>query len=441
MLSSTILIEQLKTPSGRILVFGISQEIILIGILALGNLRESIPLFLLLYCGAFCLFLGAVRHACHRPAGQPAEPDLALLIVGFSLLFRATLIFSAPSLSDDIYRYIWDGKLVVEGINPYSHVPGSIELSSLRDSQYTPINHKDIGTPYGPLTVSVFAVVQFISDSVLLMKAPFILFDCLSIILIVRILSLSGLSTNNVIVYAWNPLVLIEVAGSGHNDSLGVFMLLFALYCVQRKNFHAASFGMAFAFLAKYLSLLSVPVILKYLSLQNRLLFVAIILLGYLPFAAHIETHILNILTVGALWQFNDSLFSLLLFAAQSATIAKAIVIMTMTVLAVIVWRSDWPPARGLMIMIGGAIMLTTTVQPWYLLWMAPFLCFYINRAWLLLTGLIMLSYQVLIHYDATGIWSENLWIKLVIYVPFYSLLLTDASKSLRARLPRKLRT
>jgi hypothetical protein len=435
------MIEQLKTPSGRILVFGISQEVILVGILTLGNLRESIPLFLLLYFCAFSIFLGAVRYACHRSPSQSEGPDLLLLIVGFALLFRATLIFSAPSLSDDIYRYIWDGKLVVEGINPYSHVPGSIELSNLRDSQYDTINHKDIGTPYGPLTISVFAAVQLVSDSVLLMKVPFILFDCFSMILIVRMLSLNGLSTNNVVVYAWNPLVLMEVAGSGHNDSLGICMLLFALYCVQRKKSYAASFGMAFAFLSKYFSLLLLPIILKHISVQNRFLVVVIALLGYLPFATHMETHILNILTVGALWQFNDSLFSLLLIAVPSPTIAKALVIIIMTALAVLVWRSNWSPVKGSMIMIGSALLLTTTVQPWYLLWIAPFLCFSLNRAWLLLTGLVMLSYQVLIHYDATGIWSENLWIKLAIYVPFYSLLITDACRSLRTGLPRDLHT
>ena len=84
--------------------------------------------------------------------------------------------------------------------------------------------------------------------------------------------------------------------------------------------------------------------------------------------------------------------------------------------------------------MVGAALLLTTTVQPWYLLWIVPFLCFFPNRAWLLLTGLTMLAYHVLIRYHTEGIWSETLWIKLVIYIPFYLLLINDALRGLRFR-------
>jgi hypothetical protein len=79
--------------------------------------------------------------------------------------------------------------------------------------------------------------------------------------------------------------------------------------------------------------------------------------------------------------------------------------------------------------MIGGTLLLTTTVQPWYLIWLIPFLCFHFSRAWLLLTGLIMLSYHILIRYSAEGIWAESLWIKLAIYVPFFALLIFDSLK------------
>lgn len=416
------------------LCLGIAMELALVGILAIGKLADAIPLFLLLYFCAFSIYVIAVYFGYSSPGKQRGDQEFVLLIVGFAILFRATLFLSDPSLSDDIYRYFWDGRLVVEGINPYGHVPGSNELVGLRDSHYGRINHKDIGTPYGPLTILCFSLTRYVTDSVLFMKIPFILFDCLSIIVIIRLLALSGLSKNNLIVYAWNPLVLIEISGSGHNDSLGIFFLLLAIYYLQHGKQVGASIGLACAIMSKYFSLLSMPVFLKYLPKRDWMIIALILLAGYLPFAAHVETHFLNILKVGSLWRFNDSLFSLLLFATQSLLLTKVLVIVAMVILGILVWRRPWPPVRGLAIMIGGAILLTTTVQPWYLVWMVPFLCFSLNRAWLLLTGLVMLSYHVLIRYEAEGIWSENLWIRLAIYVPFYCLLLGDAVKALQAR-------
>lgn len=414
------------------ILLGVIQECFLIGILILGNLRDSVPFFLLFYFSAFLMFLGAVRCGYRLPGNRETEPGLLTIIIFFALIFRITLFFSEPSLSEDIYRYLWDGKLINEGINPYKYVPGSNELVSLRDPQYEMINHKDIGTPYGPLTIMIFALSQRIMDSVYFMKTPFILFDCLSIVLIIRMLAFSGASKNNVIVYAWNPLVLMEVAGSGHNDSLGIFMLLTAFYCVQRRRYWGASIGFALAFLAKYFSLLFLPVFLKYFRKTEWILIPVLLVAGFLPFAEHLEPHILNIMEVGSAWRFNDSLFSLLLFLTGSLYLSKALVISAMLALSVIVWYSRRPFHEDAMIMIGGALMLTTTVQPWYLLWMVPFLCFSPNRAWLLLTALTMLAYHVLIRYQAEGIWAESLWIKLAIYIPFYLLLIKDGLRNFR---------
>jgi len=403
----------------------------------LGNLRDALPLFLLFYFCVFLMYLGAIRSSSRLSGYHQNDRGVLFLIVVFAVLFRATLLFSEPSLSDDIYRYLWDGRLLIEGINPYSYVPGSSEIINLRDAQYEFINHKDIGTPYGPLTILIFALSQYIMNSVYFMKIPFILFDCLSIVLIVRILTLSGISKSNVIVYAWNPLVLIEVSGSGHNDSLGIFMLLIAIYGIQQRQRWNSLIGFTLALLSKYFALLFLPAILKSMPKKDWIFIPVILLAGFLPFAEHLESHVLNILKVGSAWQFNDSLFSLLLFVTNSVPVAKTVVFVSMVLLAALVWRSQWPPVKSAMIMIGGALMLTTTVQQWYLLWIVPFLCFSLNRAWILLTGLVMLSYHVFIRYDADGVWSENLWIKLAIYVPFYFLLLSDAIRGMRARLIR----
>lgn len=424
----------MKTNVRRVLLYGVIQEAFLAGILFLGDLRGEIPLFLLFYFLAFLAFLGAARM-CQRSCRQPdGDPLLLLIIILFALLFRLTLFFSEPSLSEDIYRYQWDGTLLNEGINPYEYVPGSSELVRLRDARYDMINHKEIGTPYGPLAIMVFSAAERIHPSVYSMKVPFVLFDCLSIILILRMLAFSGAAKSNIVFYAWNPLVVVEVAGSGHSDSLGVFLLLGVLYFIQRGKYLGAAVGFAFSFMAKYFALLFLPAVLKYFRRGEWMAIPLVLFAGYFYFGEHLETHVLNLMQVGSDWRFNDSLFSLLLFLTGSFYLSKTLVISAMLALSVIVWRSERSLLENAMIMIGGALMLTTTVQPWYLLWMVPFLCFSPNRAWLLLTALTMLAYHVLIRYQADGVWAECLWIKLVIYIPFYLLWFSDWLRTLRSR-------
>jgi hypothetical protein len=206
------------------------------------------------------------------------------------------------------------------------------------------------------------------------------------------------------------------------------------LYFIQRGKYLGAAVGFAFSFMAKYFALLFLPAVLKYFRKGEWIVIPLVLFSGYIYFGEHLESHVLNLMQVGSDWRFNDSLFSLLLFLTGSLFLSKTLVIGAMLALSVAVWRSERPVLENAMIMLGGALMLTTTVQPWYLLWMVPFLCFSPNRAWLLLTALTMLAYHVLIRYQAEGVWAESLWIKLVIYIPFYLLLFGDWIRKLHSR-------
>ncbi len=422
----------MKVASYRQLVLlGIALEIILLGMVYLGDLRQAIPSFLVLYFSAFFIYLATMRTVCSTPA---TTLNLVPLILGFALLFRFTLFLAEPSLSDDIFRYVWDGKILNAGINPYQFAPGAQELSPYRDALYGPINHKGIGTPYGPLTIIVFALAQQVANSVYAMKVPFILFDCMSILLLLHMLKTAGLPRRNVLHYAWNPLVLVEVSGSGHNDSLAVFLLLGALFLFQRNKAWLGALGICMAFAAKYFAILFLPAVWARMRKHAWIIVPLVLLLLFAPFYSGIENHLNSLMNVGSRWRFNDSIFSLLYALTGSLSVSKALVAILFVVLAIAIHRTQLALLKSAMILIGTALLLTTTLQPWYLLWMVPFLCFYPNRAWILLTGLIMLSYHVLIRYTDEGVWVESLWIKAAIYTPFYGLLLADGWRAWQSR-------
>lgn len=416
----------------QVLLCGLALQILFAAMLALGELNRAIPAFLPLYFLAFAVYAWAVRQIL-ADAGTFTTPAAIFAVVGFAVLFRATLFFSAPSLSDDIYRYVWDGMLVNHGVNPYQYAPGAPELSPLRDALYERINHKDIGTPYGPVLMGVFAAVESVAHSVYAMKVPFLVFDILVILLLLRLLDLAGRPRAQVLIYAWNPLAVVEVAGSGHNDTAAVFLLLGAIYLLMRAHGRSGAFGLAAAIATKYFALLFLPAVWKRLDRTKWLILLLGLALFFSPFFSVLDSHLASVLTVGAHWRFNDSLFALLNLITNSPVVTRTIAAAIFAAVAIAVYRSGAPVLKGVLWLIGAALLLTSTLHPWYLLWLLPFLCFYPQRAWMLLTGLIMLSYYILIRYAAEGVWEESWWVRPVIYIPFFALLLNDMWRSRRA--------
>ena len=410
-----------------ILAAGFLLEIFLLGLVDIDNFRQEIPRFLTLYLFLFLAYLAAVRHVLGAPSDR-----LLWWILGFAMLFRATALFIEPGLSDDIYRYLWDGKVLNHGINPYLYAPSAPELAPLRDALYETINHKHIGTPYGPVMIAFFAVAERLAHSVFVMKLAFLLADGLVIALLVRLLRASNRPASHVLIYAWSPLVLVEVAGNGHNDVLAILFLLGALALLMRGSLWKVSLGLALAIASKYLALLFLPALWRRLGRTGRVLLPLTLIAAFLPFHQALAQHADSLFAVGSAWRFNDSLFTIIRFMTGSDTLSRIIAAVLFLLLAAFVYRREQPVLKGAMMLIGGALLLTTTLQPWYLLWIVPFLCFYPNRAWILLTGLVMLSYQVLTRYAAEGVWLESPWIKYAIYLPFFALLIADAWKNRR---------
>ncbi|MBI4531385.1 MAG: DUF2029 domain-containing protein, partial [Candidatus Latescibacteria bacterium] len=247
-------------------ILGLLLEGALLGLLTIEDLRRDVYgvwgwVFL-----AFALYIGAVLLEQKQIRGRYHLP----LIVSFALLFRLTLFFSEPSLSDDIYRYLWDGKTQNEGINPYRYAPDARELAPLRDATYERINHKEIPTIYPPLAQVVVALTYRLRPTVGGMKAVMIGIDVTIIYLLILLLREVGQPTSSVIVYAWNPMVVLETAGSGHNDGLAVLFLLLALLWLRKKREALSAVALGCSCLAKFFGGVLVPVFVAEIVRQRR---------------------------------------------------------------------------------------------------------------------------------------------------------------------------
>ncbi len=217
----------------------------------------------------------------------PAPRSLAVILV-FAALLRLTILFAPPYLSDDIYRYVWDGRVQAAGVNPYRFVPADPALQGLRDGAvYQHINRRDYAhTIYPPLAQSIFLGITRVSESVTWMKTCMVGFEVVAIWLLLRLLVLLGLPAQRVLIYAWHPLTVWEFAGSGHVDAAAIALLAVALWARQRKFPALTGIALAGATLVKLFPALLFPALYRRWDWKMPLAFLVTLAAGYVPYAS-----------------------------------------------------------------------------------------------------------------------------------------------------------
>ena len=348
-----------------------------------------------------------------------------LIAVAFAILFRLSILFAPPYLSDDIYRYVWDGRVQAAGINPYRYIPAAPELAHLRDEPiYPKINRKDWAhTIYPPVAQVVFLLTTRISESVTWMKATMLLFELITIWAVAQLLTLLGRPRQLLLMYAWHPLVVWEFAGSGHVDAISICFIALALLAWQKRSDLGAGVALACATLVKLFPVVLVPAILK----RDRWLIAPIlavtIIAGYLVY-----------LSVGPAAVFGSlpgytqerGLFTGQQFYALSLAHKLGLELPSLAYLIAVMLVMS---ALGLWVLVRGrsedylkhALVLATATTvlfaphfSWYFCWLALFLCFTPRLSIFYLTIASLLLYATWLG-DSPG---EMFLINSLIYLP-----------------------
>ena len=214
-------------------------------------------------------------------------PRALTLVLLFAVLLRISVLFAPPYLSDDIYRYVWDGRVQAAGINPYRFVPHSPELASLQDDLIYPrINRSEYAhTIYPPVAQFIFLAATRVSESITWIKAVMIGFEALAVLTLIRLLVSLGLPAERVLIYAWNPLTVWEFAGSGHIDAAAIAFLVLALWTRRRRLPTLTGITLACATLVKFYPAVIFPALYRRWDWKMPASFAATIVLGYLPYA------------------------------------------------------------------------------------------------------------------------------------------------------------
>ena len=343
-----------------------------------------------------------------------------------ALLCRLVLALgTTPSLSTDIYRYIWEGRVIAAGLNPYSMPPNHPSLKHLQLDQDKNINFPDIPAIYPPVSLFFFAGLSQISTHPLFYKIAINLIDMALCILLVFFLRQKQLPPERVFIYALHPLVLLEIGHSGHGDPLGILFLFLSLFLLyQSKPF---LWSLVLSIYSKFIAVVAIP-LLKPKQIPHALLL--LILCGiffYSPFRGPLADRTEAIQTYSQYWKFNDSIFSIVLFVCKNPLVARWMVgLAFISIWIGTTWhvhrRKDYANILNpLFILIQAWICLSPTVHPWYLLWILPFCTFFNRPHWILLSYLIIFSYWALTTIDSnTQTWMEAKWPRMVEYIPFY---------------------
>ena len=179
---------------------------------------------------------------------------VVLGIAVIAVLMRIPVVLSPPYLSTDVYRYVWDGRVIAAGVNAYRYVPADPHLEALRDTEIFPnINRADSAvTIYPPFAEVIFLTVTRVSESLTAMKAAMVGFELITFVLLVSLLAAESLPTGRVAVYAWHPLVLWEFAGSGHIDAALIALVMAALWAARRGGNGLTGLFLAFCCLPSF---------------------------------------------------------------------------------------------------------------------------------------------------------------------------------------------
>ncbi len=356
-----------------------------------------------------------------------------IIVLVLAGIFRLSIVFAPPYLSDDIYRYVWDGRVQAAGINPYRYIPADEHLQGLRDEAIYPyINHRDNApTMYPPGAEFTYFLTTRVSESVTWMKLTMVGFELITVWILMKLLASFGMPRQRILIYAWHPLAVWEFAGSGHVDPLAFVFIALALLARRRNWETTTGVALGLATLAKLFPIVLFPTLYKRWGWKMPLALVVTIVVGYLPYLGVGPLGVIGFIPGYALEQgivngeqffilgLVDRLLGVKLPNALFVSFAGAIL------LALAVWSTlkRYDDDRSYLrrsLVIGAAFMVLFAPHfPWYFAWLILLLCFVPSIAVFYLTVAGFVLYLTWIYWEA----GEVFRIKMLIFVPVFLLL------------------
>ena len=328
------------------------------------------PLFFACAALAIAVFAALLAAIWRAPAFKQRTFLIAIL---FAIAIRVPLAVSPVSGDNDMIRYVWDGRVQKLGINPYAVRPADPEVAFTHTDETRNMPSARARTPYPPAAQIFFRFVVTIHDSALAMKLALVACDLLTMLVLWRWLVVTGKSEWLTLAYAWNPLVVLEVAHSGHIDALGALWTVAAAFWLSRRKTGLATIAFVLAVATKLLPIVLAPLLWRRITLRDAFIGAGLFVLLYLPFASGTDV-LFGIQNVVQHIRFNGPLFRFFAGIASPEVAARIAVGLGLLIAAWARWKLPVENPAGWAWPMAVAIALAPVVYPWYLLYLTPFL-------------------------------------------------------------------
>jgi uncharacterized membrane protein len=355
-------------------------------------------------------------------------------VIGGAILLRLSLILVIPNLSDDFYRYIWDGLLTADGLNPYMLTPAELASSEqavpgISAELYQNLNSPGYLSAYPPVSQFVFWVSAKLAGASILgnivaLRGIILLAELGTLMLLHGLAVRFKLTPGTVLIYAINPLVIVELTGNLHLEAVMIFFLLLSVYLLVRERQFLSAATMGLAIGTKLMPLILLPLLLKRLGIGRSLRFYlvagAVVLLAFTPFmnGQSVSNYLSSLALYFRVFEFNASAYYLVKWAYYQTSSGTLISIAQMllpviTLLAVIAisvkQRVDSRQSLFVAALFSLVVyfLLTNNVHPWNLTPLVMLSAFTGYRF------VLVWSWGVVLTYSAyrTFPYSENLWL------------------------------
>jgi len=365
-----------------------------------------------------------------------------LAVLALAAVMRLAVLLAPPYLSDDINRYVWDGRVQGAGVNPYRYIPADPQLAALREETIFPnINRADYApTIYPPVAEYIFFLGTRLSKSLTAMKATMLGFELGAVLLLLRLLDDWRLPRSRVLIYAWHPLTLWEFAGSGHVDAAIVTFVALALWARRREAAWLTGSALAAAALVKFFPAVLFPALYRRWDWKMPAAAAATVIIAYLPFLGagravlgflpgYLQEEGLQSGSGYFLWNLLRSLPALEHVGPALYLALAAATLLALAARSLLSAQGNY--LASAMTMAVATTVLLSPHYPWYFVWIVPLACLTPRPSALYLTLACPLLYFVPGGADPAGARMAFEW---AIYGPFAALVAFELWRQRTAR-------
>ena len=440
---------RLYAPENKVLfliILGLVQVALYLRILALDNLGLNISNFVSLFLICFVFYIFSILVINRNSKSNLSIKKIFFIIIFFSIIFRIIMILLKPTLSHDMMRFLWDGRLILHGINPYLYTPESSELNALKDVAYfIDYEFKHTLTVYPPIAQFIFGIAYFFTDGnpfgIKLLTTIFDLMNIFVLTLLMKTINPKNL-LSGIMIYAWSPLLIIESTGNGHIEPIPIFFILLSLLLMVKSRIRLSSISYSSACLSKLFPILLLPIFLIHLRnfsrgnikkflvwfiITSSIILIPILLSSGLNLLHQIFWYSQNITYNPSLYRIIELLFPF----TSTVNIARIVSYSAFIVTGFLLLRNKNLEnfiefAESCLILFGLFLLFAPAVFQWYLIWLLPFVAILgINRkniGWFYFMAAVILAYlpQFSFEYDINNI-------ALIQYLPLYAILILSA--------------